>query len=395
MKKKILIFNDYYIPAKKCGGPVTSIRNAINALCEYFDFYVEAYNHDFGDKTAFPNIEDEWYDVGNARVRYHRDGELDFNYKNMESFIKDVNPSLMWFSGLLVPNKIHNAIRIGKKYNIPILISPRGEASPDRMKLKGYKKYPYALLVSVLGKYNRSKNVYFHVTSDDEIAGLKKYFFINNEKIIKVSNIGIMPNKNKRIYEKKEGELRITFISRIHEVKNLLYAIDIINMLKCKVNFDIYGPIESVDYWNKCENLIRESPSNVRINYCGEVNPGNIEDVFINYDCFLFPTKNENYGHVIAESLANGCPVVLSKGTTPWDDLDRKAGFVCNLNYKDEFVDALNYIASLGKDEYDRFMNKTSVYYNEKIKDNEAIEGHRKMFNKIISLHSVKGEYYE
>ena len=155
MKKKILIFNDYYIPAKKCGGPVTSIRNAINALCEYFDFYVEAYNHDFGDKTAFPNIEDEWYDVGNARVRYHRDGELDFNYKNMESFIKDVNPSLMWFSGLLVPNKIHNAIRIGKKYNIPILISPRGEASPDRMKLKGYKKYPYALLVSVMGIYNR------------------------------------------------------------------------------------------------------------------------------------------------------------------------------------------------------------------------------------------------
>ena len=227
--------------------------------------------------------------------------------------------------------------------------------------------------MSVMGIYNRSKNVYFHVTSDDEIAGLKKYFFINNEKIIKVSNIGIMPNKNKRIYEKKEGELRITFISRIHEVKNLLYAIDIINMLKCKVNFDIYGPIESVDYWNKCENLIRESPSNVRINYCGEVNPGNIEDVFINYDCFLFPTKNENYGHVIAESLANGCPVVLSKGTTPWDDLDRKAGFVCNLNYKDEFVDALNYIASLGKDEYDRFMNKTSVYYNENIKYNGII----------------------
>ena len=43
----------------------------------------------------------------------------------------------MWFSGLLVPNKIHNAIRVGEKKGIPVLISPRGEASPDRMCLKG------------------------------------------------------------------------------------------------------------------------------------------------------------------------------------------------------------------------------------------------------------------
>lgn len=30
--KRILAYNDYYIPAVKCGGPVTSIQNAVNAL---------------------------------------------------------------------------------------------------------------------------------------------------------------------------------------------------------------------------------------------------------------------------------------------------------------------------------------------------------------------------
>ena len=126
MKKKILIFNDYYIPAAKCGGPVTSIRNAVDALKEDFDFYIEAANHDFGDNTPFVGIDDKWYKVGPAWVRYHKDGELDFNYEEIERFINEVNPDLMWFSGLLVPNKIHNAIRVGEKKGIPVLISPRG-----------------------------------------------------------------------------------------------------------------------------------------------------------------------------------------------------------------------------------------------------------------------------
>lgn len=69
----------------------------------------------------------------------------------METFIREVKPDIMWFSGLLVPNKIHNAIRVGEKLGIPVVISPRGEASPDRMCLKGYKKYPYAAFVSILG----------------------------------------------------------------------------------------------------------------------------------------------------------------------------------------------------------------------------------------------------
>ena len=186
--KKILAFNDYYIPAVKCGGPVTSINNAVNALKGEFEFYIEAANHDFGDKTPFPDIQDKWYNVNGAHVRYHADGELDFNYKATEKFIKEVQPDLMWFSGLLVPNKIHNAIRIGEKMNIPVLISPRGEASPDRMVIKGYKKFPYAVLVSFMRVYKK-KNVFFHATSDDEIIGLKKYFHINENRTVSYTHL--------------------------------------------------------------------------------------------------------------------------------------------------------------------------------------------------------------
>ncbi|MCO7183508.1 glycosyltransferase family 4 protein [Streptococcus pasteurianus] len=381
--KKILAFNDYYIPAIKCGGPVTSINNAVNALKDEYEFYIEAVNHDFGDKTPFPGIGDKWYTVGAAHVRYHKDGELDFNYKKMEEFIEEVNPDLMWFSGLLVPNKIHNAIRVGEKRGIPVVISPRGEASPDRMCLKGYKKYPYAALVSILGIYKK-KNVFFHVTSDDESVGLKKYFHINEEKITKVPNIGIMPSLREDRYSKKAGTVRAMFISRIHEVKNLDYAIKVFSKIKEQGEFDIYGPIESKDYWNKCVELIKKVPDNITIKYCGCINPNEVSKIYSQYDCFLFPTQNENYGHVIAEALANQCPVILSRGTTPWDDIDEKAGFVCKLYNDDEFINALSKIAAMNAKEYENLMEKTHLYYVEKKKESEAIVGHKAMFESII-----------
>lgn len=381
--KRILAFNDYYIPAVKCGGPVTSIRNAVVALKDEFEFYIEAANHDFGDNTPFPGIDDEWYNVGLAHVRYHKDGELDFNLKKMETFIREVKPDIMWFSGLLVPNKIHNAIRVGEKLGLPVVISPRGEASPDRMCLKGYKKYPYAAFVSILGIYKK-KNVFFHATSDDEIIGLKKYFHIDQKRIFKVPNIGVVACERLAM-KKNAGELRIMFISRIHEVKNLHFAIRAVNKMKSNATFDIYGPIESEEYWKICEGEIKKAPENVHINYCGKVDPNEVGDVYQKYDCFLFPTLNENYGHVIAEALANGCQVVLSKGTTPWDDLHLKAGYVCQLDEIDSFTEALESIAAESEKDFKKAVESVYNYYSEKTNSNDAIIGHKRMFNKIIS----------
>lgn len=55
--KKILIFNGWYLPSKRCGGPVTSIRNTVEACSDEFQFYIVALDHDFGDTAVFPNIQ--------------------------------------------------------------------------------------------------------------------------------------------------------------------------------------------------------------------------------------------------------------------------------------------------------------------------------------------------
>ena len=40
-------------------------------------------------------------------------------------------------------------------------------------------------------------------------------------------------------------------------------------------------------------------------------------------DLFFFPAHGENYGHVIAEAMAAGCPVLISDQTA-WRNLEEK-----------------------------------------------------------------------
>ena len=40
-------------------------------------------------------------------------------------------------------------------------------------------------------------------------------------------------------------------------------------------------------------------------------------------DLFILPSHSENFGVAVAESLAHGCPVIVSKGA-PWSQLESK-----------------------------------------------------------------------
>lgn len=382
MKKKILIFNGYYYPSKNYGGPNTSIENIVNACCDEFDFYIVCYNHDFGDLTPFSIEVNKWHKHGNAKVMYVESNYLDFSIKRMGALFQSLSPDLIWFSGVLTPNNKIVAVSIARKMHIPVLFSPRGEVSADRVRLKAYKKIPYLLFLKALGIY---KGCYYHATSDDELEGIKKYFNPASSNIFKIANISIMQQPDTIKCDKKSGSVRLIFFSRIHEVKNLLFAINCVCNCRQKVIFDIYGPIESEEYWDKCLEIIKSAPENAKINYCGTLQHDNMGSTIQSYDAFLFPTLNENYGHVIAETLANSRPVILSKGTTPWDDLDKRAGYVIDLGNRELFSQTIDSLAQMDMHEYSNLLESTKKYFSEKIGKDSAIKGHKDMIHNIVN----------
>ena len=118
---------------------------------------------------------------------------------------------------------------------------------------------------------------------------------------------------------------RFVFIGRICEKKNLRMALQALKLVTSKVEFDIYGPLEDSDYWADCRRLIDDLPANVRSSYQGHLPSDQVQDTFARYDGFIFPTLGENFGHVIAESLSAGCPVLCSQNT-PWTGMLNSGG---------------------------------------------------------------------
>ena len=138
------------------------------------------------------------------------------------------------------------------------------------------------------------------------------------------------------------GLLRLVFLSRISPKKNLDYALQVLSKIKCEVEFYIYGPLEDARYWQSCQALIRELPATMKVAYRGSVKHKNVAEKIACYDLFFFPTHGENYGHVIAESLSVGTPVLLSD-QTPWRDLsDDGLGWDLTLKNIAGFVEIIN-----------------------------------------------------
>ena len=105
--------------------------------------------------------------------------------------------------------------------------------------------------------------------------------------------------------------------------------------------------------------------------------------IYDEYDCFLFPTFSENYGHVIVESLFSGCPVVISKGTTPFDDCHEKAGFTVRLDSQRDFTRYLEKIADMDELQYAKLCESIDDYVAEKFQIDKLRQDYLKMIATI------------
>jgi len=77
-----------------------------------------------------------------------------------------------------------------------------------------------------------------------------------------------------------------------------------------------------------------------RVTFKGEVLGSEKEAAYQSSDLFVLPTNTENFGIVVAESLANGTPVIVSKGA-PWSGLEpRRCGWWVD-NDEESFTAAL------------------------------------------------------
>jgi glycosyltransferase involved in cell wall biosynthesis len=339
----ILILTDFYLPGFRAGGPVRSIENAAEALSSTFDFKIACRDRDLGSRERYPGIRDgDWQPVGPASVRYLSEREAGWGIRE---FLRSTPHDVMYLNSFFSPRftVLPLLLRLTRAVpGRPVVVAPRGEFDPGALRLKSAKKRMWVVLSRVLGLY---RNVLWQASSEDEARRVRSVMG-THARVLVAPDIISPPNDDSRlieIAEKERGMARLVFISRITPKKNLEFAIRAISGVSAgHVEFDIYGPIEDGRYWKTCADILtRTRNPRVVTRYMGEIPPSAVLATLSSYHLFVFPTKGENFGHVIYESLAAGCPVAVSD-QTPWGEIaPAGAGWVLPLASPDGWKSAV------------------------------------------------------
>ena len=390
-KPVILAFNKFYLPGYRAGGPIRTLANMVERLGNDFDFFIITLDRDAGDKKCYESVPSEqWITVSNAQVMYLPPDKVSID--RLQKIVAELSPDTLYLNSFFDPvfsQRILWGRRLGRLGKIPIILAPRGEFSPGALQLKPVKKKLYLHAARLLGLYG---GLVWQASSEHERENISLCLhFVPDDIICVAMNLAPPALAGLDISSKpKQGEsLRICFLSRISPKKNLDYALRVLHDVKARVHFTIYGPKEVLEYWEKCESLIATLPSNISVSWEGEVHPSEVRGQLRGHDLFLFPTRGENYGHVIHEALGAGLPVLLSD-QTPWGKVtNRGVGWVFSLVDNElRFAEVIDQVSKWDDTRFQEVRQRALIFAQELAESPETLAA-----NKALFARAIEGEY--
>lgn len=356
--KTIFIFTDYFLPGCQAGGPVTSMANLVTLLKEEFNLVIITRNKDLGINEVY---KDTKFDVLTKYKNFNIIYLSEVSRNSISQVIEKNKPDLIYLNSFFsIFTQFVLIYKLFSKSKIPLILAPRGELQVNALEIKKVKKKIYLFLYKLFGL---NKYIFFHAT--DKIEKERIENILNTKNIKTISNIPrITESKG---LEKKSNELKLIFISRIRDNKNLHFALELLKDTDKNIIYDIYGPIEDKMYWNKCQKIIQNLPKNILVTYKGVLSPLDILETIKQYHALLLPTKTENFGHVIVEAMISGVIPIISN-QTPWLELEsKKAGWDLALNDKNSFLKAVEKVFEMDENTYSIYSQNTINYVKEKL----------------------------
>jgi glycosyltransferase involved in cell wall biosynthesis len=378
IKKRILIFIDWYVPGYKAGGPIQSVANMVAHLKEDFEISVITRDTDYSETAPYATVKsNEWNALDGIRVYYISADKL--NYFTIYHLLKQEPFDYVYLNGIyslyftLIPLFIAR-----KQRSTHIVVAARGMLSKGSLGVKKMKKDLFlrtAKLTKLFG------NVTFHATTDIEN---KEIHAALGRRVIVKTAANLAAATGSIVYkshEKKGDALRLVNIARIAPEKNLLFSLKILQQVKTKVEFDFYGPVYDHPYWEQCKEAITGLPEHVKATYKESIESEKVMSTLQTYHGMFMPTTGENFGHIILQSMAAGCPVIISD-RTPWKQLKNKnCGWDIPLTQKEKFAETIDALNQMPQEEYD-VLSKSAFAYAIKYMNNPVIVKENKaLFN--------------
>ena len=379
----VLTLADYYLPGTHAGGALRSLANLVATLGHELEFRVITRDRDWLSGERYPGITPgTWEAVGPAKVMYLSPEQV--RPSTLRRVIVDTPHDVLYLNSLfsrVLTLSVLTYRRLGMIPRKPAVLAPRGQLTPGAMGINGPKKAVFLAAARTAGLY---RDIVWQASSPDEEREVHEHFDSSRSPARAViapdlptpwEQLAVVAHRRKRA-----GSLKATFISRIARKKNLLGAIELLRGVHAATEFHVYGPPEDMTYLRECEEAMATLPPHIAARYAGALEYDQIAPTFAQYDVFLFPTLGENFGHVLIESLAAGCPVAVSD-RMPFRDLEKHgAGWVVPLENPERYRAALEACAGMDADEHSRMSNAAREYARRIITDPAPIEQNRLLF---------------
>lgn len=222
--------------------------------------------------------------------------------------------------------------KVCKRTKTPWVLSVHGMLDDWSMSQRKLKKVIY---LATVGRILAHNSTIFHTTAEEEKRQASKW--------LKHENISVIPcivdlDPYKKIPDpslaiEKYGEVdepTILFLSRVHEKKSIETLIDATVILKQKgipVRLFIAGTGEQ-SYIDSLQKRAEAAGVKEQVTLLGMV-VGDLKlSLYALADVFALPTQQENFGLVYAEAMLCETPVVGTKGTDIWRELEEGGALI-------------------------------------------------------------------
>lgn len=392
-RKRILVFCDYYLPSVGAGGGVRILANIISSFSHKYDFYVVTNDHDSKrDRRPFSNVKfDEWTTYNGTAVYYYSAGSLP-ETKILE-LIDGITPDLVLINSLFsyAPARFLWLRRKPSIKEIPFVVLPCGELLAAALKQRRLKKKAFLTIFRLRGLFD---SAVWRASSEEEKQGI--FDSVDRRADVVISpdltpvDLGAGLEKIEKPIKEK-GRVIFSFVGRIIEHKNLLFFLKAMrNVHSGDIHINLIGPKENDSYWKRCAAEISQLSGNITVESTEVLPHDQVLKVLRESHFMVLPSRSENFGYVIIESLAVGTPVLISD-RTPWDLEGRNVGAVLPLEDPEKWVETVERIVEMDQQEYDQWSAAAKEYAVHWLETQPGIDGMEQTFARAFS----KADRYE
>ncbi|WP_144721397.1 glycosyltransferase [Agrococcus jejuensis] len=320
VRLRVLVSAPLFPPAFRGGGPIRTLAALVETAPHDVAVAVVCGDRDLGAAEPLPVPRRDWLPQGRARIRYVDRRRPDAVLRALAS---SPPPDVVYVNGLFDPVFSMLVRAWARRRGLQVLLAPRGELAPAALAIRGGRKRAFLRVAAASGL---DAGVVWHASSERESRDIRAAVGDDATVLVREDDHALPRHASRAAAP--PGPLRLVFVSRLVPNKGLDVLLEALALVDEPWTLDVHGIAEDAEHAERCRALAEAPGMRGRVAFHGPLEPHEVRDAFAEHDLFAFPTAFENFGHVIAEALSVGCPV-LAPDTTPWTPrLDAGAGGV-------------------------------------------------------------------